>query len=64
MTQAFLTAAMSLVRFAGVSGEDVLEDRVDGLGHVGVGDGDEVVSPSDSRFRPEKNDNQAAGIVS
>jgi hypothetical protein len=25
------------------SGDDVLEDRLDGLGHVGVGDGDEVV---------------------
>ena len=32
-----------LVRLAGVGGDDVLEDRLDGLGHVGVGDGDEVV---------------------
>ena len=32
-----------LVRLAGVSGDDVLEGRLDGLGHVGVGDGGEVV---------------------
>src|ERR1700692_1187190 len=32
-----------LVHLAGVGGEDVLEDRLNGLGYVGVGDGDEVV---------------------
>lgn len=32
-----------LVRFTGVSSHDMLEDRLDGLGHVGVGDSDEVV---------------------
>ena len=35
--------AHRLVRLAGVGGDDVLEDRLDGLRHVGVGDGDEVV---------------------
>ena len=32
-----------LVRFAGVGGDDVLEDRFDGLRHVGVRDSDKVV---------------------
>src|ERR1051326_7839580 len=35
--------ARSLVRFAGVGGDDVLEDRLDGLRNLGFGDGDEVV---------------------
>ncbi len=32
-----------LVRLAGVGGDGVLKDRLDGLGHVGFGDGNEVV---------------------
>src|SRR6185437_4915808 len=35
--------AHRLVGLAGVGGDDVLEDRLVGLGHVGVGDGDEIV---------------------
>ncbi len=35
--------AHRLVRFAGVGGQDVLEDRFDGRGYVGVGDGGEVI---------------------
>jgi len=35
--------AHCLVRFAGVGGDDVLEDMLDGLRNLSVGDGDEVV---------------------
>src|SRR4051795_687294 len=35
--------AHRLVGFADVSHDDMLEDRLDGLGHVSVGDGGEVV---------------------
>ena len=35
--------AHRLVRFAGVGLKDVLESRFDGLGHVGVRNGNEVV---------------------
>jgi hypothetical protein len=44
--------ARRLVRLAGVGGDDVLEDRLDRLWHVGVGDGDEVVVHGRSFHHP------------
>src|SRR5262245_45217858 len=42
--------AGGLVRLAGVGLDDMLERRIDRLGHIGVGDGDEVVLHSRVSF--------------